>query len=588
MATKVKGGLEALYGDIEIPEWLQGRERDSRVLQLQASLRGDMGGASTMTLQHPQSYQQRALRMWQGYNEDPLFKRMIDRCVDFAANGARWEVPKNNGSGDDEVELKPYSDKTTWTPDMKAAEREERFWNKWAEDVNDGVPNTVPGLDEITRWAAKHLLLSGAAVFHWELGTYRFGKQDFIAPTRFTCYPASALTLVRRQALFVEEQIFVKMPNPTLLGRGDSPFAMQEGVSIEAQPAVTAGRVLRPGYQELAQIGEATGVGDTEAFVLKYGWSPGDITTLRTGQLTHNGQSVYPTPPFMSLLPILAMRQKFFAADLAILDGIINYLMMWKIGDKDNPPKPPEKNAAGAVVKPGTIALVKQLVQEGLTGQGVEMFLPYYVNLDIKMPDTGVLTNTEKYTQSTLEILQSFGIFFSPPSVREKMENINISQFEEFMVGLRGAIAGFKRLIARRIMELNRKKLRNRPIWTPNPLNTKSDDFLASLVALAKLGRVSWQTLLRSHGIDDNVEERRIAELIGRRLDVLLNKNVPLSYKQDVVAPGAGTPNRTPDTTAPKEDSPSEDMPEKETTVSPTRQPGRPPQTGRASKRRKK
>ncbi len=564
--AKPKGGLVSLYADVAIPD------SDIRLRQLIASTRGDMGGASTSTLNHPQTYQQRTLRMWQAYNEDPLFKRMIDRSVDFAANGSRWEVPKDNTNEDKEIDPKPYSEKSTWTPDMKVAEREERFWNAWADSLNDKAPNMIPGMDEIDRWIGRHILLSGCVPLHWQLGTFRFGKQDFLVPRSITCYPAAALTLVRRQAMFLEEEIWVKLPSPTQADSWNSPFAMQEGAGIEAMPAGGIG-LSRPGYKELAPAGEATNVGDTEAFVLKYNWSPGDITTIRQGQRTVNGQSVYPTPPFNALLPIFAMRQKFFAADLAILDGIINYLMMWKIGDKDHAPKGPVLGKNGQVIEEGTISMVKRIVTAGLAGNGVEMFLPYYVNLEIKMPDTGVLTNTEKYTQSTLEILQSFGIFFSPPSVREKMENINVTQFEEFILGLRNAIKGYKQLLARRVMELNGKKLRNKPIWTPNPLNTKSKEFLASLIQLAKLGRVSWQTLLRSHGMDDNVEERRIAELIGRRLDVLLNKNVPLSFKQDVVAPGAGKPGADPSTGP---GVPKDRMPSKETAISPTRQPGRP------------
>lgn len=395
-----KATMQSLYSDIGPVTDSQRMAAERRTQSLQASLRGDMAGSALETLAHPVTAQQRSLKVWEFYNSDPLFRRMVDRSCDFAANGSRWEVPPKD---DDDADYEQRTE--NWSKGaMARAEREERIWKAWSEEVNIQVPNILPGLNTVGAWGCRHSLLSGMSSFQWELGEFKFGKQTFLMPMKITIHPMASTMLRREQALFVDEEIWIKKPLPTPKEQSwDSPYMLQESMSIEAQPTSIPGVNRMANYVRIAYAGEAELAGETEGYVLKYNWSPGDATTTRMGNRVFTGQSIYPTPPFIPLLPIMALRQKHFAADLAILDGIINFLMLWKIGDKDHPPKGP----AGPGQK-GTIATVRELIQAGLAGPGVELFLPYYVDLDIKMPDTSVLTNTEKYTQSTLEILQCF------------------------------------------------------------------------------------------------------------------------------------------------------------------------------------
>src|SRR6185295_7822559 len=55
--------------------------------RLMASTRPDMGGAPVNLMLTPQSYQQRVMRIWDSYSMDPLFHRLVNRVVEFAANG---------------------------------------------------------------------------------------------------------------------------------------------------------------------------------------------------------------------------------------------------------------------------------------------------------------------------------------------------------------------------------------------------------------------------------------------------------------------------------------------------------------------
>jgi hypothetical protein len=259
------------------------------------------------------------------------------------------------------------------------------------------------------------------------------------------------------------------------------------------------------------------------------------------------------------------IRQKLFASDLAVLDGLINYVIQYKIGDKDHPPVAPTYDPkTGNLIQEGTIAMVRRMVQQGRTGPAIELFLPYYVTMEILTQKPETLLSEVKYVQSSLEIFNAFGIFFarSTAGSRERMERINISNFEEMMGAIRARLRAFWEMMAAHIVALNGDKLKSVPSWSPFPLNTKNDKFLDQLMGLKKIGSLSTRTLLRYQGLDDAVELGRIASEQGAELNDMLNENVPTSFVQQTVGkPGQpGTP--------------------KKTAISPTRQPGRPRGTG--------
>lgn len=538
------------------------RSATERMDRISASVRGDYAGTSSNLLSYPSTYQQRVLKVWEAYNTDSFFKRMIDRTAEFAANGFRWELKTENRGKSWIEQLKE------WVGIAAKTDREEDFWAEWSSQINTGVPGVIPGLDEVTRWAARHLMLSGMFVPHWKLGTMKFGKREFIVPTQLTCYPGSAMTLLRQNASFTDERAYFKLP------QGKSPVPLQEGMSIEAHPSSVAGADM----QELPRMSDSNRENATEGFVLKYNWSPGDLVTLRRGQNTSTGAAIYPAVPFFGLIPQFLIRQKLFAADISVLDGIINYIIQYKIGDKDHPPEPPEYDPrTGAVVREGTIAMVRRLIREGRVGPAVELFLPYYVNTEIISMKPETLINEVKYVQSTLEIYAAFGIFFarSASGSRERMERINISNFEEFMNTLRGYIGAFLQILARHIVQLNSGQLSQTPRWSPNPLNTKNDKFIDQLMGLAKIGHVSKQSLLRYHGLDPDVEFGRIATELATDVDDMMNENVPTSYVQQTVQPDSGGKNPQ-QPNAPKGGPSARPGKTKTTAIPPTKQPGRP------------
>jgi hypothetical protein len=393
-----------------------------------------------------------------------------------------------------------------------------------------------------------------------------------------TCYPASAITLRRDNALFMNETVLYFKPTSYA-------SSMMEGQFSEA-PTFMNNVGLPANMVPLNPMSRAAKVGSTESFTVKHNWSPGDVVGIRRGGVQTMGAGVYPLPPFFGLMPQFAIRQKLFHADLAALDGVINFIMMYKIGDKDHPPKAPEYNSDGTVRSAGTIAMVRKLIQEGRMGPAMEMFVPYYVDLVIKQPDPAVLLNDTKYGASATEIMAAFGIMYARTAAgsRERFQDINTAAFEEFVGGIRAEVRAFWQMLAAHIIDLNPTLMGVPPQWSPNPLNTKTDAFMQELVKLKGIGMVSARTLLRYHGLDDGVELRRISQELETDVDDITNENVPLSFVQQTVQPDSGglhpdtgaTPPNVPDApggknipTAPGKPRPA------------TGKPGKPPLTGR-------
>lgn len=547
-------GVMALYADIATLE--ARREISDRTVRLAASLRGDMAGTPSNLLLNPITYQERVSRVWDGYNIDPLFQRLVNRTIEFSANGSKWEIPTGR---DGESWLDKIKNWMESGGEGEKLEREEEFWNLWASRINFGVPNILPGLNEITSWAAKHLLLSGMFIPVWELGRMKFGKMELLVPVKMSCYPATAIALVRPANAFENEWSFLRLPQGV------------NAVKIEGQPNLAQQNIMptggsASGYQALPRMLSDAKDGSRESFTIKFNYTPGDLVTIRRGAMS-TGETMYPPVPFASLLSQIVTRQKLFAADLAILDGIVNYIEMWKIGDKDHPPQAPQYKGT-KLEKDGTIAQIRKLIQDGRVGPAMQLFVPYYVDLVIKMPESEVLLSEKKYVQSTLEIFQSFGIFFSrAQGARERMEKINIANFEEFVSWLRAKIAAFYQMLAMHIVELNPGKLSRVPLWTPNPLNTKSQEFMEALYRLSEMGKISFRTLLRYHGLDDNVELRRLANELGTDVDDVTDANVPLRFVQSTDIGGKDPNNPSP---GPKRGR------DKEIAIPPTQQRGRP------------
>ena len=492
--------------------------------------------ARIVDLRIPQGYHAQVRKSWEMYELDRMFRYLIDRQVDFAANGFEWELPYSKES------------KQSWWDFIEAIisgknkevlkiEKEQKFWNKWASTINKDVPNVVTGLDEVLKWIFKSFKLGAMAPLNWEWGTITVDKVDYEVPVRMVTQNCLSTVLVRTTNGFLDEQFWIKLsPQKNIT---ESNKASNTWASMYENP--TEGN----SWHQIPILNSSAAGTKEQGFVLKYQWSPSDNTALNQGRSISVGQGLYPTPPYVSMYDTLMLRRALSASDLAILDGVIHYILDWSIGDNTldkqgrlvNQPRVARRDSSGSVTEKSSIQLAKEAITNDNRGPVMQIFHPYYYKLDIKTPDVTSLISNEKYMHSTLEMFNNFGIFFSPTGNIGEFAAVNTQNFEEEMEGMRKYAKRFFESLCEEIVSRNEDELTIVPNMIFNVLNTKLEAFRASLINLMKIGKVSTKTLLQSHNLDDKVELMRIGKEISSGEKQLTDKNVPISYKQVAVGP---------------------------------------------------
>jgi len=464
--------------------------------------RTDMGAPFSLT--RPTSTRERISTMWLAYDTDSGFKYMVDRLSHYGANGYTF---------------------------FSKRKKEVKFWEEWSNRVNEGMNTIIPGLREIIKWNMKHLTLGGLGFNNWLWGPMTIGKRTYTVPVKWQMHNQRSIVITRKGTGFSDEIVGVKAEKDWLT-EGNPSWG-------EAYELTTAAE-----FGNTSQI--LTPKDKTSYFLLKLNTSQGDNTTDDSKpQAAEAAQSLYPTPPFFSLLSVLKERQQLRAMDLNIVDGFINKLVIWKIGDKDNPPLPEQKNASGVVTDEGTVAKVKNIITADNKGNVLQLYVPYWIDLDIKTPDINPLLSKDKYLQPWLEMLWAFGILVNPSASGDSFKDINTQNFEQMIDFYRTEhIEPFlENVLFREIARRNDLEI---PEIRFNPLNTINNDFLQNIRELAGIGKVSTDTLLRFHRLDkkfelpiitdelDNGEEGQFDEM--GEADIF-NANTPIKFKQSVQSP---------------------------------------------------
>jgi len=484
--------------------------------------------AKNMDIRIPQGYHAQVKKTWEMYSMDRLFKYLVDRASQFGSNGFEWEIPTNEPVWD----LKDKESKNI----LKKVDSEKKVWDKWASSINGRVANIIPGIDEINKWLFKHLLLGGMCPLEWEWGPVKVDGVTYQFPLKMTTYNTLSVVLMREGGNFDDEEIWVKV--------GLKNVKKEEVGTANQVSSYSNPRKGDPNWHEISVMGRSRGrYKKQEGFALKYNWSPGDNTALFSGKTPVVGSGLYPNVPFVGLFEILMLRKALVAADLAILDGVINYIVDWEIGDNTivdgvmpNQPRPEKKNSAGTVIEKSTIQLVKEMITEDTRANVMQLFHPYYIKLKIITPDVASLISSEKYIQSIVELFLAFGILMSPSDRRIDFTDINVANFEQMIDDLRiSHVKRFWEALCTEIVRRNEGKIKYIPNMVFNPLSTQSTRFRNELISLAEFGKLSSESLLQAFRKDKNVELARILKEINSGEKEIMDRNVPVSYKQQAV-----------------------------------------------------
>lgn len=471
------------------------------VFQIIASRNDPTGGLTTTTstsaYSRPESYQTQCYTAWNDYDGDPLFGYLIDRFAQFGVNGTRWFMENRD---------------------------EQVFWDEWARNINNGIIDVIPGLDEIEKWILKNLALTGMAPCTWEWGTMNVNGKDYTVPIYFNILPSANITLENTDNIFGKTKVTYKPPtgDETVLSRN------------------------------LKNNGN---------FILKYNYTPADM--LATGTVVRTSYSnvattLYPKPPFLKLHEDIDTRMKLREMDRDTIINVLNKLWLVLIGDEKHPPQPARYDENGAVLQKGTIEEVADRINDSsMSREGAfrTLFLPYYVQMQDKTISPDTLINFEKYVASTLAVLYGFGVLVVPSGdARLDFTDINVQGFEQMIEYFRTRhLARFiEGVLCKEIVSRNSKLLTEVPSLKFNQLNTKTDDFRNQIFNLMKTGKVSTRIALEFFNINKSVVMSDLRDELGKEAEGKTDKekfdmNVPISFKQQVAGQD-GEPEKTAET----------------------------------------
>lgn len=467
---------------------------------------GNMASAIPHTI--PTGYHERVAQIWKNYDTDDGFSYLIDRISHYGVNGTSWRC-KDKGQED--------------------------FWNEWARRINSGfgkmgVDNIIPGLDEVQKWNMKHLALGGMAVNQWQWGSMEINGKTYQVPILWTLHNELSAKLRRKGIVFGKEDVYMKITK-------------KQSTSIQN---------LNREYARAYELDDIKNdfIKLKNAFALKYNYSSADNTREDLpASFDDVKSSLYPTPPFLTCNEFIAVRKQLRAMDLQITDGFINKILLWKIGTVDHPPVPAKKDKDGTITEESTITQVRKQIVADNTGTIKQLFVPYYVDLEIKTPDIQPLLAKDKYVEATVQLLWKFGILVAPSGdSRLNLTNINVANFEQLIDFIR--LQHYRRfiegIVCRQIVEKNKDKLTEIPSLTFNPLNTKTDEFRQGILDLMKIGKVDTKTGLKVFGINrdivianlkEELDENRFdkenkGKYMGTSMKEMFDTNVPVSFRQ--------------------------------------------------------
>ncbi len=506
--------------------------------ELKKSDRSDYG--RVVDIRIPQGFHAQVKKSWEMYETDRLFRYLVERCIDFGAVGFEWALPPQDLRA--RLSFWQKLKKLFSNDKLLPSEEEKRVWNAWAARVNENAANVLPGLDEVNQWIFKHFLLAGMAPLAWQWSKVEIDGKTYELPMKITIHNPLSIILDRKNSRFTEEEIYLSISS-------SQKKIIEANKDINQSNLYSAGGGM-PDRIKLDQMGASKNGKrkQQEAFVIKYKWSPGDNTSLVFGRNVQTGQGLYPTPPFIGLYETLILRRQLHAADVAVLDGVINFIIDWEIGDdtkiKDrhnaeklvNQPRP-ERKLKDGTIEESTIALAKKIITSDTRGPVMQIFHPYYFKLSIKMPDVNSLMNETKYNPTLFEMYQAFGILVSGRGNRGGWEKADTQNFEAMLENIRQRhIKRFWESLCVQIVKRN-KNLKIVPNFIWDPLPTKTSEYQERLLDVAKTGKVSTDTLLASLGLDQKSETLKIAREVYGGEKALYDENVPLSFTQSTVNP---------------------------------------------------
>lgn len=476
-------------------------------------------------LTKPTDYHEK-VQLIRGYKKkDPIFGQLMGMMKNFIADGHDWEVTSKSAEN---VSVKDRPN----TKKKSASEKEEEIWRNWDIKLNLPLSNILPGTDQVDDWIIDDLLTGGMCGLTWKYGKVGFTEdnrfRNYEMPIIMVNHPQESIYLRRGTEWYDPEEFYTKRP----VSNTQQDIKRTEHDAIPTADT-SQGTISKTDYMFHPKIGSS---GDFGSFVLKVNWSPGGVTIVDGNGTFTSYLGLYPDPPYEYCIPWLLAREALLASDIQILDGLINYILAWIIGDESNPPFAERKKADGTVI-PSDFATIKKVLTDQKARKILETFLPHWVKPEFITPPSDTLLSAEKYLQATVNLLVGFGIFaFDGVDLGTTVLEQNINSYRNKV------LVPFWDMVGWDIVSRNKDSLTSSPNRRYNPLPFKRSDTLVTAIQKShEQGEVSTETVLRVFGLDPDVERTRVVKEFIRGDREVYDAQVPVQFSQTVAKDTTGT-----------------------------------------------
>ena len=127
-----------------------------------------------------------------------------------------------------------------------------------------------------------------------------------------------------------------------------------------------------------------------------------DMTKVHVSYYKKADWDVWATPLLFPILPDVLFRKKMRLADLTALDGIINVIRIWKLGDHTaKPPILPKKASANKLL---------EMLKSNTGGGAMDIVWDSMIDLQVEYPPVKDILGSDKYEQVDKDITFGLGI----------------------------------------------------------------------------------------------------------------------------------------------------------------------------------
>jgi len=284
------------------------------------------------------------------YKTTGIVKNIIDLCSDFSSEGISFVHPNA---------------------------QEEKFWNIWAEKVR---------LFDRSERYANNLLKAGFVVIKRMRGNLTIGAPFMEREVSINSIPIQYVFINPEQIrLYGSEQeggiiTVFQIPETVKYGYVDKlDKEMQGKLEDSMSPAIK--RAKKEGKNYVILNPDNIWVD----FFKKDDWQ------------------TYPDPIHFAAIPDLEFYERMREMDIATMQGVINVIRIWKLGQV-------LPNGQVAKPSPASVAKLKELLDQTMGGGVADIIWDSMINLENTYPPVGEILGSQKYEYIKNEILSDFGI----------------------------------------------------------------------------------------------------------------------------------------------------------------------------------